>query len=72
MRTIRNKSKYVNPSNNSTVNAKMFRSRAANMRKARKMAKGVANADKNKYKIGKKRGKLDLFKKRRKAKNSPY
>ena len=76
MHTIRNKSKYVNSSINSTVNSKkndkMFRSRAANMRKARKLAKGLANADKNKYKIGKKRGKLDTFKKRRKAKNSPY
>ena len=76
MQAIRSNSKVVNNSSKSTAkskkNSKMFRSRAANKRKARMLAKGEANADKNKHKIGRKKGKFGVNKLRRKMKNAPY
>ena len=73
MNAIKSKSKHVNTNKKSRKNDKMFRSRAANRRKARKLSRGEAYQDKAKYKVGKSRrryvGQAD---KNRKIKSSPY
>ena len=73
MNTIKSKSKHVNVNKKSKKNDKMFRSRAANRRKAKKLARGESYQDKAKYKVGKTRrryvGQAD---KNRKQKSSPY
>ena len=60
-----------NLGNDSPCPQALLRSRAANKRKARMLAKGEANADKNKHKIGRTKGKFGVNKLRRKMKNAP-
>ena len=73
MNTIKSKSKHVNINKKSKKNDKMFRSRAANRRKAQKLARGESYQDKAKYKVGKTRRRyVGQANKNRKLKSSPY